>query len=356
MAEGGDDSEKTEEPSQKRLDDAREKGQAPSSREVNHWIMFLAAAVFLLGFAPSVASEVSAAMTVFLEQPHMIDVTAANLPRIMGDALGHVGMAMAPVAALFIVAAFAAGVVQNGFIVSAESLKPSLDKISPMAGVKRMFSMKSLAEFAKGILKLAIVGSVAAAVVMPELSAIETISGIGAADLVHRITDLASSLLIAVLSVMTVIAAADLIYQRWEHQKKLRMSRQDMKDEYKQTEGDPIIKQRLRQIRADRARRRMIAEVPKADVIITNPTHFAVALKYDQSSMGAPTVIAKGADRAALRIREVAKENGVPIMENPPLARALYASVGLDEEVPEEHYRAVAEVITYVWKLKGRRG
>lgn len=356
MAEGEDQSEKTEEPTQKRLDDARQKGQVPSSREVNHWIMFLAAAIFLLGLAPPMAKDITRSMATFLEQPHAIRITPLSLQDVLIDALSDVGMAVAPVAALFIVAAFAAGVIQNGFLFSAESIKPTPDKISPIAGVKRMFSLKSLAEFAKGILKLTIVGAIATAVVMPELSAIETISGIAAGALIDRQADVAAKLLLAVLAVMTVIAAADFLYQRWEHQKKLRMSRQDMKEEFKQTEGDPIVKQRLRQIRAERSRKRMIAEVPNADVVITNPTHFAVALKYDQMNMGAPTVLAKGVDKAALRIREVANENDVPIVENPPLARALYASVGLDEEIPEEHYRAVAEVINYVWKLKGRHG
>jgi len=355
MAEGEDDSEKTEEPTQKRLDDAREKGQTPTSREVNHWIMFLAAAVFLMGLAPTMAEDIAVSMSAFFAQPHAIDVTSGALPELLGDALTRVGLAVAPVAALFIVAAFGAGVVQNGFMFTPESIKPSLDKISPLSGAKRLFSLKSLAEFVKGILKLAIVGSIATAVMLPELTAIETISGIGAAELIARVNHIASTVLLAVIAVMTVIAAADFLYQRWEHIKKLRMSRQDMKEEFKQTEGDPIIKQRLRQIRAERSRKRMIAEVPKADVIVTNPTHFAVALKYDQLTMDAPVVKAKGVDRSALRIREVGKEHNIPIVENPPLARALYASVDLEEQIPEEHFRAVAEVINYVWKLNGRK-
>lgn len=355
MAEGEDASEKTEEPTQKKMDDAREKGQVASSREVNHWIMFLAAAVFLLGLAPGVAADISDAVTGYFEFAHEIEVTPAGLGPLLSTLASDIALAIAPVAAIFILAALFAGFAQNGILFSPESIKPTLDKISPLAGIKRLFSMKSLAEFAKGVLKLIIVGSVAYAVVSPDLATVETLPGMAAGDLIERIRQLAGLLLIAVLSVMTVIAAADFLYQRWEHNKKLRMSRQDMKEEYKQTEGDPIVKQRLRQIRADRSRKRMIADVPNADVVITNPTHFSVALQYDQGSMGAPKVVAKGADTAAKRIREVAKENGVPIVENPPLARALYASVEIDDEVPEEHFRAVAEVINYVWKLKGRR-
>lgn len=351
-----DDSEKTEEPSHKKLEDAREKGQVPTSREFNHWIIFVAAAIFLFGLAPGLADDVTTSMRAFLERPHTFSITAESVPLIIGGALSSLGMAMAPTAALFLVAGAAAGILQTGILFSTESIQPKLEKISPIAGVKRMFSLRSLTEFGKGILKLIIVGSIAAAVIMPEMEAIETVSGMGAADLIHRLAEVAGRLLMAVLSIMTLIAAADFLYQRWEHIKKLRMSRQDLKDEYKQTEGDPLIKQRLRQIRMDRARKRMIAEVPKADVIITNPTHFAVALKYDTLHMNAPMVLAKGADKAAFRIREIAKEHGIPIVENPPLARGLYANVGIDEEIDEENYRAVAEVINYVWKLRGRKG
>lgn len=355
MAEGQDDSEKTEEPTQKKVDDAREKGQVASSKEVNHWVMFLAAAVFILGLAPGVARDVTDAVSGFFVHAHAIEVTPQGLGPLLGNLAGKIGLAVAPLAALLIVAALFAGFSQNGILFSTESIKPSLDKISPLAGLKRMFSLKSLAEFAKGILKLVIVGSIAFAVVSPDLTTVETLTGIAAGDLMLRIRDLSGALILAVLSVMTAIAAADFLYQKWEHTKKLRMSRQDMKDEYKQTEGDPIVKQRLRQIRADRSRKRMIAEVPNADVVVTNPTHYSIALKYDQSQMGAPQVVAKGVDAAAKRIREVAKENNVPIVENPPLARALYASVNIDDEIPEEHFRAVAEVINYVWKLKGRK-
>lgn len=355
MAEGEDESEKTEDPTQKRLDDARQKGQIPTSREVNHWIMFLAGAIFILGLAPSTGRDVANALDGIFANAHAIDVAGPALPELFSRLITDIGLAIAPLAALLIVFAFAAGVIQNGFMFTPESIKPSLDKISPIAGFKRLFSLRSLTEFAKGVLKLVIVASVAGAVVWPELSAIETLTGMSADALASRLRDLSAALILAVLAVMTAIAAADFLYQRWEHQKKLRMSRQDLKEEFKQTEGDPIIKQRLRQIRAERSRKRMIAEVPNADVVITNPTHFAVALKYDQGAMGAPTVIAKGVDQAALRIREVANDNNVPVVENPPLARALYASVDVDDEIPEEHYRAVAEVINYVWKLKGKR-
>lgn len=355
MAEGEDDSEKTEDPTQKRLDDARQKGQIPTSREVNHWIMFLAGAIFILGLAPSTGRDVADALDGIFANAHAIDVTSRALPELFSRLIADIGLAIAPLAALLIVFAFAAGVIQNGFMFTPESIKPSFDKISPIAGFKRLFSLRSLTEFAKGVLKLAIVASVATAVVWPELSAIETLTGMSADALASRLRDLSAALILAVLAVMTAIAAADFLYQRWEHQKKLRMSRQDLKEEFKQTEGDPIVKQRLRQIRAERSRKRMIAEVPNADVVITNPTHFAVALKYDKGAMGAPTVIAKGVDNAALRIREVANDNNVPVVENPPLARALYASVDVDDEIPEEHYRAVAEVINYVWKLKGKR-
>jgi flagellar biosynthetic protein FlhB len=250
------------------------------------------------------------------------------------------------------VLALFSGFVQNGVLFSAEQLMPKLDKISPMAGFHRLFSTKAVVELVKGVLKLAVVGTVLTMVVMPHLAHITELPGYTVPDLLIYTGKLAGKVLLASLAVITVIAGLDMFYQRFAHMKSLRMSKQEIRDEMKQTDGDPMIKSRLRQIRMERARRRMMAEVPKATVVITNPTHFAVALRYEQSKMEAPIVVAKGADVVAARIRELAQENDVPIVENPPLARALYATVDLDHPVPSEHYRAIAEIIGYVMKLK----
>ena len=223
-----------------------------------------------------------------------------------------------------------------------------------MAGAKRLFSLKSVVEFLKGVAKITIVGAIATMLMLPSFEGLDQIVRMeigGAANLLHA---LVSKLLFGVLAVVTIIAAIDFLYQRFEHMKQMRMSRQEIKDEYKQTEGDPVIKQRLRQVRQERARQRTMAAVPDASVIITNPTHFAVALKYELDDMEAPVLIAKGQDFLALKIREVAEEHDIPIVENPPVARALYANVEVDQEIPQEHFKAVAEIIGYVFRLKGK--
>lgn len=235
-----------------------------------------------------------------------------------------------------------------------KKVKPSLDKISPLAGFKRLFSARSLLEFVKGLLKLGLVGTVVMAVVWPHRDDIPAMTGLPVPAALDHLHDTMLALLVAAVAVMTVIAAMDYAYQKYDHLKRLRMTKQEVRDEHKQTDGDPMIKARLRQIRADRARKRMMQAVPTADVVVTNPTHYAVALKYEMEKMNAPVMVAKGADLLAQRIRKVAEENDVTIVENPPLARALYASVEVDQEIPAEHYRAVAEVIGYVMRLKGK--
>jgi flagellar biosynthetic protein FlhB len=214
--------------------------------------------------------------------------------------------------------------------------------------------MQALMDFVKGLAKLGVVGAVSWYLLRPEFDNLERFFDYDMVALLAVLNRLAVKLLVGVLLVMAAIAALDLFYQRLAHRRKLRMSREELRDEYKESEGDPLVKGRLRQIRMERARRRMMQDVPKADVIITNPTHFAVALRYDPAKMPAPKVVAKGADLVARRIRELAEEHKVPIVSNPPLARALYASVDIDDEIPPEHYKAVAEVIGYVMRL--RRG
>jgi len=353
MAEGTDDSQKTEEPTQRRLEEARRKGQVPMSREVNHWFMILAATLITVMLAPSALGGVVRAMRKFIAQPDAIPTDPANLANLLQATAGEIGLVLALPVALLLAAAAAPGLIQAGPMFSPDRIQPKLEKISLAKGLKRLFSLKSFAEFVKGIAKLAIVGAVAAALFWPVFGEAELYVSLEAPALMDLLRSLAGKMLIGVLAVVSVIAALDYMYQRFEFTKSMRMSRQDLKDELKQTEGDPHVKARLRQIRMERARRRMMAAVPDADVVITNPTHFAVALAYDVETMAAPRLTAKGADRVALRIREVAEAHDVPIVENPPLARALHAGVELDAEIPPEHYKAVAEVIGYVMRLRG---
>ena len=356
MAEDNqDDSQKTEEPTPRRLEQAREKGQVAKSQEVTHWFMILAAAMLIGVFGKSFAGGVATSLYKLVAQSHSIRVDGSGeLRELMLETFGQLGLAVMMPVAVILLAAFIAGIIQNGFVFSTETITPKLSKLSLTKGLKRLFSSRSAMEFVKGILKITIVAAVIVLLLWPEREVIFIVTSMGAAQFMSVLQALAIRVLVGVLAIMTVIAAVDFLYQKQKHLKELRMSKQELKEEYKQSEGDPMIKARLRQIRTERARRRMMAAVPDADVVVTNPTHYSVALKYDHDAMDAPVLVAKGADQVAFRIREVAGEHNVPVVENPPVARALYDNVELDQAIPSEHYKAVAEIIGYVMRLKGK--
>ncbi len=349
-----DDSQKTEDPTQRRIDQAREKGQVARSQEINHWFIILAMTLLVTIFAGPMVRSISQALRRFVEEPHAIRLDSYLLREVLMETAVQVGLALMVPLAVIVLAALVAGVIQNGLIISADPISPKLEKISPAKGLKRMFSVKSLVDFLKGFAKISIVAAVVVILLRPQAGVIPNIAGMSLTQFTDLLQGLAARVLIGVLSVMTLIAALDFVFQKQQHLKQLRMSKQEMKEEHKQAEGDPMVKGRLRQIRMERARKRMMAAVPEADVVITNPTHYAVALKYDMEAMGAPRLVAKGIDSMAKKIRELAEEHDIPIVENPPLTRALYQAVELDEEIPAEHYKAVAEVIGFVMRLKGR--
>lgn len=357
MAEGSseDEDQKTEEPTQRKLDEARKKGQIARSQEMRHIAMFggaLAVVAFMTG---GIANGLAPMFTNLLGQANAYHLDDRGAQSLTVNVFANTGLALAAPLALLFLAAIVGGMMQGRPTLSWERVKPKWSKLNPLSGLKRMFGVQSLVEFLKTLAKCAVVGIVGVLVVWPYGRRLETALFGSVPDVLGLATGLVVKLLMAVVIIVTVIAMADFVYQRFSFLKKMRMSRQELKDEFKQSEGDPHVKARIRQIRLERSRKRMMANVPTADVVITNPTHFAVALKYDQFSMGAPQVVAKGVDSLAFRIREVAKEHKVPIVENPPLARALYASVEVDEEIKSEHYKAVAEVISYVMRLRGQR-
>jgi flagellar biosynthetic protein FlhB len=242
--------------------------------------------------------------------------------------------------------------VQTGFFASTDLITPDISKLSLRKGLQRLFSMSAVVELAKSLGKMLVLGAVVFFTLWPLVPELPNFASRPMMSSVVFLHDKAAHLLIVMLLVFAVIALSDMFYQRYQYIKGLRMTKAEVKDEYRQQEGDPIIKSRLRQIRLEKARKRMMAQVPKADVVITNPTHYAVALKYDNAKNAAPMVLAKGIDRIAERIREVAEENKIALVSNPPLARALYETVDIDREIPAQHYRAVAEVISYVYKLR----
>ncbi|MEQ1705852.1 MAG: flagellar biosynthesis protein FlhB [Rickettsiales bacterium] len=350
-----DQENKTEQPSQKRLDEAREKGNLANSKELGNFFILLVLATTIIWFLPPILRDSSNLLTPFLSDADSLAADQKGLSLILYKlAFGGFAIISLPLLAS-IIAAIATSFLQHGFVLSAEPMMPKLNKISPIAGFGRIFSIRSLVDFAKNILKVVLVGIVAFMAVYPELTHIRQLPNQSTENMLLFLWMLAKRMAIGVAIAMFFIALFDIIFQRFQHIKSLRMSKQEVKDEYKQSEGDPMVKQRLRQLRMERARNRMMAAVPQADVVITNPTHFAVALKYDTNTMSAPTVVAKGQDLIALKIREIAEENDVPVIENPPLARALFASTDLDKEIPFTHYEAVAKIISYVYQLKGKK-
>jgi flagellar biosynthetic protein FlhB len=351
MSEDSDPDSKTEDASEKRLHDATEKGNVAKSMEIGYWFTFLAASIALWMLADSLGTRVVSSTTMFFAQPHLIPVDASHLARISVDVATSIGLALGPIIGLFVIASLAASLLQNPFHASLEKIKPNFSKLSPMAGLKRMVGMQNLVEFVKNIIKISVIGGILLVIVLPELDELEVLIDLDLSVVLPLCLKIVTKLVGALLGIMFVVAAADYMYQRFSYMKNLRMTKQEVKEEYKEIEGDPHVKARLRQLRMQRSRQRMMAAVPKASVVVTNPTHFAVALKYEQGQSEAPIVVAKGADNIAFRIREIATQNGVPIVENPPLARALY-KVDLDQEIPVDHFRAVAEVISYIMKLK----
>ncbi len=354
MADDRDDSQKTEEPTQRRLDDARKRGDVASSREIGHAVVMLGGTLVVVMLGPTIGRDLFHMLRAFVEKPELIRIDQLSFDNLTRSLLARLAAMLALPMLLMVAAAIASGLAQHGFILSPEKLKPDLERISPLAGAKRLFSGRSLVEFLKGIAKLVIVGAIVAAIMMPRMHGIELATRMDASDLLELIRRLATRLMVSVLVVVAAIAALDFFYQRLAFLKQMRMSRQEIRDEMKQAEGDPQVRARLRQIRQERARKRMMAAVPSATVVVANPTHYAVALKYELDAMAAPVVVAKGIDAIALRIRAVAEENDVPVFESPPLAQALYAGVEIGEEIPPEHYKAVAEIVGYVLRLQGK--
>ena len=357
MADEDDSSDKTEDPTQKRLDDALERGDVAKSQEVNTWFMIAGATLVLSSFSGSIGgiqtplrNLIANSWMVHVDGPSLMEL-ARRLEYMLIGALGVPFLMLA-------IAAIAGNMLQHRLVWSGESLKPSFSKLSPASGLKRIFGKQAAANFGKGIFKLVALGSVMSMILWPERHRLESMVQFDPAAIMALISSLTMRLLGAVVAMLAVVAIADYFFQYRQWFERQKMSLQEMKEEFKQSQGDPHIKGRLRQLRHARMKKRMMTAVPKASVIITNPTHYAVALSYERG-MTAPICVAKGVDLVALKIREIAKKHDIPIVENVPLARALHAAVEIDAEIPVEHYHAVAEVIGYVMGLKrglsGRR-
>jgi flagellar biosynthesis protein FlhB len=354
MAEDSDDTEKSEDPTQKKLDDALKRGDVAKSQEVSTWFIIAGATLVLISFSDSMGSNLKATMGGLLANSWRIPADGGALIHLTARIGFEIFIAIAIPLFLLMLAAVAGNLIQHRLVWSGESLKPKLDRVSPLAGIKRLFSKQALVNFVKGLLKLALIGSIMSVLLWPDRDRLESFITVDVAALLPIVQSLALKLMGAVVAVLALIAAADFVFQYQQWYQRQKMSFRDLKEEYKQSEGDPHIKARIRRLREQRMRKRMMSAVPEASVIITNPTHYAVALKYERGN-NAPICVAKGLDLIALKIREVGKAHSVPVVESPPLARALYATVEIDREIPPEHYRAVAEIIGYVMKLRGQK-
>ena len=354
MADDRDPSQQTEEPTQKRLQEAREHGDVIKSTEVNALVLLAGGALAIAMFGGSAMKGLAVAMRLFLEQPDQMSLDPGDILALARHTVMSIGSILAPVFAVMMAAAVGGHLIQGTPTFSLEKIKPNLSKLSLVSGFKRIFGIDGLSNLVKGLAKMLIVGFAVWTQIWPERNMLESVLNQTPMGVVGDMDHLLFKVLIAALAALAVIAAADYLLQRQRFLQRNRMSKQEIKEEYRQNEGDPQIKAKIRQIRLERAKKRMMAAVPEATVIITNPTHYAVALKYEAGKMAAPICVAKGIDALALKIREVAKEHDVPIVENPPLARALHAAVEVDEVIPQEHFKAVAQVIGYVMRLTGK--
>ena len=355
MSDDSEESSKTEDPSAKRIEDARLRGDVPKSPEVVTWLMLGGTGAVLALMAPSTSAAVMQQLRVVMANADMYDISGGAFgPVFTALAISIIGVTVVPMAVLSAIAIIA-NLIQHRPLVSVTPIIPKFSKISPLTGLGRLFSRESLINLVKGLLKLGIVGGVMAYAFIPEIDRLDTIVTADPALILGIAQDMVLRVFWAAVAIMTVIAIGDYAYQRNHWWNKHKMTLQEVRDEFKQMEGSPEIKGRIRRIRMERSRKRMMSKVPEATVIIANPTHFAVALKYDRK-MQAPVCVAKGVDDLALRIRALGEAHNVPVVENPRLARALYAAVELDKTIPTEHFKAVAQVIGYVMRLKANRG
>ena len=353
MAEENDNSqEKTEEPTPRRLEKAREDGQTARSKELGTMAVLLAGAGGLLVFG----ARLGAGLENVMRQSFQFDRAVAYDSNYMGlfllEAANEAAWALMPLFVLLLIAAIAGPIGIGGLLFSAKAITPKLERISLLKGLKRMFSLRALVELVKAILKVALVMAVAILILNLRTEDLLSIANEPPKPAMAHVVWTLGWSFFALACATIIIALIDVPYQIYDHNKKLRMTKQEVKDEYKDTEGKPEVKGRIRQLQRQMAQRRMMQDVPTADVVITNPTHFAVALKYDQSAMGAPRVVAKGADEIAFKIMEVAREHKVEIVRTPPLTRAVYYNTELGQEIPEGLYMAVAQVLAYVFQLR----
>ena len=344
--------DKTEQPTQKRLDDARSEGRIPRSRDLTAAAVMITAGIALKMIGDSAGSQLGHMMRAGLSIPREKLMDERLLAGAFGDLALMALYAVAPLLGLTMVAAIGAPMVLGGWSFSAKALSPDFSRLNPVSGVARMFSIRSWVELAKSLAKFAIVGGAGTLVLWLNMDALLGLGREPVHAAIGHAMSITGAALIALTCALVLIAAVDVPFQLWDYNREMRMTREEIRQEHKESEGSPEVRGRIRALQREMAERRMMNDVPTADVIVVNPTHYAVALRYDDSTMRAPQVVAKGVDLMAARIREVASDHKVPIFEAPPLARALHRSVEIGDEIPAELYVAVAQVLTYIFQLR----
>lgn len=348
----GYDQDKTEQATPKKREDARKKGQVAQSREIPSVTVLLGAmTVFFFGGA-WMFNQLGDVMHMALTQLYQQNFKIETAHLFLWEVFKRIFIILAPLLTVIIVAGLLSNVSQTGFLLTGESLTPKFNKLNPVNGIKRLFSLRSMVEVAKAIFKMIIIGGMAYAMLRKDMDQIPALVSMSIRDILSFMGHAALKMGFYTCLVLIVLAAVDFFFQRWQHERDLRMTKQEVKDEYRQREGDPMVRSRIRAIQREMAMRRMMESVPDATVVITNPTHLAVALKFERD-MQAPQVVAKGAGLVAERIKAIANERDIPIIEQKPLARALFKSVEIDQYIPAELYQAVAELLAYVYRLKG---
>jgi flagellar biosynthetic protein FlhB len=352
MAENDDGQEKTEEPTAKRLEDSKKKGQIARSKELNTMAITLIGGMALVGMSGSMSEDLLNIMNSSFTIPRVDMFDPMAMTRRLVSSIQDALIMLIPFFVVVVVIAVLSSVALGGVAFSGEAMTPKLSKMNPLKGMKRLFSLKGLVELAKAMAKFVLVGGATALVIWLSLDSFISLSGMSLKPAVKELVNLIGWAFVLISSTLILVAAVDIPFQLWDHKRQLKMTRQEVREEMKDTEGRPEVRGRIRQLQREMANRRMMEEVPKADVIVTNPTHYAVALRYNQATMMAPVVVAKGMELVAANIRRVGSEHEVPIIESPALARAIYFHTELGEAIPAGLYLSVAKILAYVFQLK----
>lgn len=345
--------ERTEAPTSKRREDFRKKGQVAQSKEVQTAALFTFTLLFWLMYLPTFWTGFTTLVWTIWQASGEFEITPASTMSLSFFLLQKIGLLLAPLFLLVVIVSFFSSFFQFGWLITSKPLLPDFAKLNPLTGMARFFSKRSLIEVVKSVLKVLLIGWIAFSTVFDHFAEALILVDTGIATTLNYLATTSALIMAKICAALILMALLDFLFVRWELEEKMKMTKQELKEEFKESEGDPHIKAQIRAIQQEMARKRMMAEVPKADVVITNPTHLAVAIRYEAKKMDSPMVVAKGADHLAMKIREIARANNIPLVENPPVARLLH-KLDLGQHVPEDLFKAVAEILAHVYSLKGK--